>query len=243
MEFARHAIGARLGWTGADGQECTGVGTRLHRFTRFRPIAGEKVSPSHFEIPGTRMNSSTANRSRVVDTQSGQPEVAAAVLKLLDAAGTALEHDRAEVRACLARAAALLSTERSSASVLPASSPRTVRGGLARWQVTRLLEYIDEHLAQSVTATDLASLVRLSASHFFRAFKESFGEAPLAYLAHRRMERAKQMMLETREPLSQIALACGLCDQSHFTRVFRRVVGMSPNAWRREHAREQNSFA
>jgi AraC family transcriptional regulator len=170
---------------------------------------------------------------------AGKPEVAAAVLELLDAAGTALEHDRAEVRACLARAAALLSAEGGFASARSATSPRSVRGGLARWQVVRLREYIDDHLGDPVAATDLASLVRLSASHFFRAFKESFGEAPLAYLARRRMDRAKQMMLETSEPLSQIALACGLCDQSHFTRVFRRVVGMSPNAWRRE----QNSFA
>ena len=53
----------------------------------------------------------------------------------------------------------------------------------------------------------------------------------------RRMERAKTLMLTTRDSLCQIALACGLCDQSHLNRLFRRVVGTSPWAWRREHAR------
>jgi AraC family transcriptional regulator len=208
---------------------------------------GEKLQASHSS--GSRvsnMNTSISIHSDASEPYTGRPEVAAAVLELLNAAGKALEHDRARVRACLARAAALLSGEGISASPRSTPSSRTARGGLARWQVIRLREFIDAHLSQAVSATDLASIVRLSASHFFRAFKESFGEAPLAYLARRRMERAQQMMLETNEPLSQIALACGLCDQSHFTRVFRRVVGMSPNAWRREHARyalEQNSFA
>jgi AraC-like DNA-binding protein len=44
------------------------------------------------------------------------------------------------------------------------------------------------------------------------------------------------MMLTTTEPLCRIALDCGLCDQSHLTRLFRRVVGTTPNAWRREYA-------
>jgi AraC family transcriptional regulator len=73
----------------------------------------------------------------------------------------------------------------------------------------------------------------MNTGHFFRSFKRSFGEAPLAFIARRRMLRAQESTLTTEERLCQIALACGLCDQSHFTRVFRRIVGESPNAWRR----------
>jgi AraC-like DNA-binding protein len=49
----------------------------------------------------------------------------------------------------------------------------------------------------------------------------------------RRIEWAKRMMHESDEPLSQIALACGLADQAHFTRLFRKFVGMPPSQWRR----------
>ena len=66
-----------------------------------------------------------------------------------------------------------------------------------------------------------------------RSFKRSFGETPFAFIAPRRMLRAQELMLSTDEPLSQIALAWGLCDQSNFTRVFRGIVGEGPNAWRR----------
>jgi AraC family transcriptional regulator len=47
------------------------------------------------------------------------------------------------------------------------------------------------------------------------------------------------MMLESDEPLAQIAIACGLCDQSHLCRMFRRVVGVTPRAWRRERGPRQ----
>jgi transcriptional regulator GlxA family with amidase domain len=82
---------------------------------------------------------------------------------------------------------------------------------------------------------DLAAIARLSTGHFCRSFTRSFGVAPFAYVAGRRLARAQELMLTTEDPLSQIALACGLCDQSHLTRLFRRHLGTSPNVWRRSH--------
>ena len=67
----------------------------------------------------------------------------------------------------------------------------------------------------------------------FRAFKVSVGTAPFQYITGRRVELACLMMKTTHESLSQIAIACGLCDQSHLCRVFRRTLGMSPAVWRR----------
>jgi AraC family transcriptional regulator len=73
----------------------------------------------------------------------------------------------------------------------------------------------------------------LSASHFCRAFKCTFGVSPLDYVLRRRIEVAQGLMLTTSEPLSAIAVTCGMCDQPHFTRSFHRIVGETPYAWRR----------
>ena len=110
---------------------------------------------------------------------------------------------------------------------------KPVCGGLAPWQVRRVATYMDVNLANSIRCKDLARVTRLSVSHFMRAFRESFGAPAHAYLMRRRMERAKGLMLMTDTALGQIALDCGLADQSHLTRLFRRLVGESPAAWRR----------
>jgi len=110
-----------------------------------------------------------------------------------------------------------------------------VPGGLAAWQVRKLQQYIAGHLADPIRNADLMRLVGLSASHFSRAFKISFGCSPHAYLMQARIAKAKVMMLELDEPLSQVALDCGFSDQAHFSRSFRRSAGAPPYAWRRDH--------
>jgi transcriptional regulator GlxA family with amidase domain len=73
----------------------------------------------------------------------------------------------------------------------------------------------------------------LSTSHFTRAFRASTGLAPFQWLAHRRVDTAKVLLRQRRVSLREIALACGFSDQSHFTRVFSRIVGTSPGTWQR----------
>jgi AraC-like DNA-binding protein len=97
-----------------------------------------------------------------------------------------------------------------------------------------VVDYIETHLAEKMMATDLADLIDVSVGHMIRTFKVSVGVPPFHYIARRRVELACTMMSTTREQLSQIAIACGMCDQAHFSRVFRRMIGMSPSAWRRE---------
>ena len=115
------------------------------------------------------------------------------------------------------------------------------RGGLAPWQVRRVTEHIEEHLSSTIRLQDLAGIARLSHSHFCRAFKESLGHPAHAYVMRRRVHRAQGLMLTTTESLSQIAALCGMADQAHFCKLFRRLVGESPNAWRR--ARRQAGTA
>jgi len=105
--------------------------------------------------------------------------------------------------------------------------------GLAPWQRARITSYVDANLAKRLSRAELAALVRLSTSHFCRAFKASLGCSPHEYVIQCRIVRAKMLMLETGISLAQIAAECGLADQAHLCRLFRRRVGISPSAWRR----------
>ena len=108
-----------------------------------------------------------------------------------------------------------------------------VRGGLSPWQIRKVTSHVDANLDRPIRNEELATLVRLNPSHFGRAFRNSLGEPPHEYVIRRRVERAQGLMLSTDASLSEIALDCGLADQSHLTRLFRRIVGESPRAWRR----------
>src|ERR1700745_2940781 len=151
--------------------------------------------------------------------------------KLLSAAAATLDSDRATAKACLQRAVELLSVSRDGR---PVQAAAWIRGGLAPWQKKNVTAYIVANIGSTIRVSDLARVARLSVEHFFRAFRESFGEPPLAYIARRRIRRAQSLMLNSRASLSQIALDCGMHDQPHFTRVFRRFVGINPGVWRRQ---------
>ncbi|MDC0709358.1 helix-turn-helix transcriptional regulator [Stigmatella sp. ncwal1] len=84
---------------------------------------------------------------------------------------------------------------------------------------------------------DLARLTGLSQSQFGRAFKVSTGMTPFRWQTQLRLTRARELLRDGSLPLAQISLATGFAEQSHFTRVFQRWVGLSPGAWRREHQR------
>ena len=110
---------------------------------------------------------------------------------------------------------------------------RTVKGRLSAVQQARLHRYIDEHLSTDVGLQDLAALVGLSQQHFIRVFRQAFSVSPYQYVIGMRVERAKQMLRSDRQSLSEVALACGFADQSHFSTCFARRTGMSPGRFRR----------
>jgi AraC family transcriptional regulator len=163
------------------------------------------------------------------------PSTRALLAKLVDLATFTGGSDRQEAEGTLEKALAVFAANpatRNSGVLVPA------RGGLAPWQARRVAAHIRENVGTRLRASYLARLVKLSNSHFNRAFKVSFQETPTAYILRQRMRFAKDMMLSTSQPLSQIALLCGLCDQAHFSRMFRRFVGESPRVWRRRFASE-----
>jgi AraC family transcriptional regulator len=162
-----------------------------------------------------------------------------AVVDLLHAVSRAFQDEPEEAYGCVLHAAELLRKEASSAIAGlnldggQSAGPPTLRGGLAPWMVRRVSTHIETHLDSAISSADLAGLIKQSVYHFCRAFRESFNESPHRYVMRRRIERAQGLMLQTNMSLAQVAIECGLADQAHLNKSFRRFVGESPSAWRR----------
>ncbi len=174
-------------------------------------------------------------------TETPTEDVPAIVSTLIAGALASFEADRHTSRRYLIRASAIL--QACVAHEAEAGREGRSRGGLARWQVNRLVDYIEQHLAERITGEDLATLIEVSVGRLFRAFKASVGLPPLQYVLSRRLELACSLLQTSREPLSQIALTVGFCDQSHLCRVFRRVLGVTPAAWKRANAADPETVS
>lgn len=105
------------------------------------------------------------------------------------------------------------------------------RGGLAGWQRKRVFEFIENHLAETISISALAALVQLSPYHFARAFKQTFGLPPHRYHMSRRVERAKVLLAD--RSVTEVAIAVGYAETSSFSASFRRTTGVSPSEFRR----------
>ena len=172
------------------------------------------------------------------DKHFGHPcELSVVAAQLVEAACRARDGDHEATRAHIAHAVRLLQGMPSfGPSIAPVPSLRERQispAGLPAWQSRRIVTYVETNLCRLIRVHELARLTDLSLSHFCRAFKSTFGAPPRAYVLRRRIEFAQGLMVTTREPLSSIALRCGMCDQAHFTRSFRRIVGETPRSWRR----------
>jgi AraC-like DNA-binding protein len=107
------------------------------------------------------------------------------------------------------------------------------RGGLAPWQENRAKELLSANLDRELSLQEIAQECQLSLAHFSKAFKASVGLTPHGWLQTCRIAHAEDLLLSSQLGLADIALACGFADQSHFTRIFARVNGLGPGAWRR----------
>lgn len=183
-------------------------------------------------------------------TQSLSPVQLAALHDLLLEARENIPSEPWRTHACLDEIATLLGAggrasghgrHRPARPPVPLPTPEPeaifVKGGLAPWQVCRVRRHIDANIDVALPIEHLADLVQLSAGHFCRAFKVSLGEPPHAYITRQRIRHAQHLMMTTSETLGAISIACGLADQAHLTRLFRKLVGTTPLTWRR--ARQQ----
>jgi AraC family transcriptional regulator len=107
------------------------------------------------------------------------------------------------------------------------------KGGMTRLQATRAKEFLAAHCADDFSLVDVARACGLSRGHFTRAFRVATGLTPHQWLQRYRIDKAKDQLLNRALSIADIAVSCGFADQSHLTRVFSRLVGDSPAAWRR----------
>src|SRR5712671_4523764 len=109
-----------------------------------------------------------------------------------------------------------------------------VRGGLTALQLRRIKEFVDVHISKGIGISELANLVGLSQFHFIRAFKHSVGLSPYQYVLSERISVAKEMLSKRDLSIAEVALAVGFSDASQLNRVFRKLIGVTPTAFRRE---------
>ena len=173
------------------------------------------------------------------NTTSAQPAtvndaalLVARLAQMLELARINSDSDYEVTKRLVAEASSLL--EQHVARNSDQEGQRYEQGGLARWQVNRVKVFIEEHLTERIRVVDLSTLARSSPSYFSSAFKRTFGVSPHAYVMGRRIDLAAGLMLSSGAPLSEIAISCGFADQAHFSRQFRRAMGRTPSAWRRE---------
>lgn len=105
-------------------------------------------------------------------------------------------------------------------------------GALQKWRLKRVTAYIDEHIGETISLSDLAKTAGLSRMYFAARFRVATGLRPHEYILRRRIEWAKDMLARTDETLVEIALNVGFQTQAHFTTVFKRFAGATPGRWR-----------
>jgi AraC-like DNA-binding protein len=95
------------------------------------------------------------------------------------------------------------------------------------------LDYLETNYGLNISINEAASKCGLPATSFNRQFRELLRMTPTEYLLTWRIERARRLLVETQHSMAEIAAECGFSDQSHFTKRFRRVTGLTPLAYQK----------
>jgi AraC-like DNA-binding protein len=98
--------------------------------------------------------------------------------------------------------------------------------------VTAVLGYLRQHLEHEITREELARHVGVSAGHLSQLLKERTGRSFVELLREVRVQAASELLATTERPLAEVAVACGFCDQSYLTHVFRDLRGITPKQYR-----------
>ncbi|MBV9508004.1 MAG: helix-turn-helix transcriptional regulator [Acidobacteriia bacterium] len=109
---------------------------------------------------------------------------------------------------------------------------KPVHGGIPSARLNRVVEFMNENLARDLRLSELAQVAGMSPHYFCQLFKQSTGYTAYQYVLRQRVERAKHYLRDPNITLAVASTATGFADQSHFTKVFRRMVGATPAQFR-----------
>lgn len=105
---------------------------------------------------------------------------------------------------------------------------RQYQGGLSTRKLQQAVAYIQDHLAEDISLEAIATEIGMSRYYFCRLFKQSTGVSPHQYVIQCRIDRAKELLLQGQKSIADVALQVGFTSQSHFTKHFKRIVGVTP---------------
>lgn len=135
------------------------------------------------------------------------------------------------------RLACLLSRPVASAALPLASTEpaarRAFKGGLTGSTARRAQALLADCIGEPLSMGEIARRCSLSRSHFSKAFKQSTGLSPRDWQIEDRVRRAEALLRDPQIPIADVATQCGFADQSHLTRLFKRLRGITPARWRR----------
>ena len=118
----------------------------------------------------------------------------------------------------------------------PGEGPLTAgrrRTPLQKWRMKRVVDYVGAHLSHRITLADMSAAAGLTRMHFAAQFRAATGIRPHDYILQRRIDRAQELLRDSKLALVDVALSVGFQTQAHFTTVFKRFTGETPNRWRR----------
>lgn len=200
----------------------------------------EEASLSYVLLSDARLQTfaeQTFDRGRRIEllpSVGKEDRVGSHVLRLLSrCSGNAAPSARLYVEQALDLLCLHLLRAHSALDPSTTAAPPSTKGRLAPWQERRSKEMLLAHIDGRVGLDELAQACDLSRSHFARAFKTTTGVTPMQWLVGQRIDRAKDLLLNSVLSIEEIAHHCGFADRSHFTRVFLKAIGNAPGAWRR----------
>ena len=119
------------------------------------------------------------------------------------------------------------------------STGNNTRGRLNRREpgstesILRAIDYLNVHYNKNLSNAELLAITNLSPYYFIRLFKKETGKTPHEYLLHLKIEKAKEMLTYSSYSIAEICFLCGFSEHSHFSKVFRKITGTSPAAYRK----------
>lgn len=96
-----------------------------------------------------------------------------------------------------------------------------------------VMEYIDQHITESLTLRNLSAVANMSVSYFSQLFKNLNGFSAWDYIISQRIDLAQRLLMSSNESVNNIALQCGFNNATNFYKAFKKITGISPSTYRK----------